>query len=1047
MEEGTVVKPAHVAVKGRARFEVAGLRGSNALRDHLTGSLSKHETIIEASVSAMTGKVLVRFNSGNDFKTIAALIESLVREYTESGAGAPVPAVSIEPRSSGGPRDAGSRPQSRFAAGSGGEEQKEAPWHTMSAEAAALAVGASTATGLSEKAAGERLGQFGPNALPEAEARSGWSIFIDQFKSLPVALLGVAAGISVATGGLADAVVIVAVVAINGAIGYFTESEAEKTIGSLKDMVKPTADVWRNSAIRTIQAREVVPGDMLVLRPGSYVTADARIVEAGYLSLDESVLTGESMPVVKSTEPLAGADIPLGDRINMVYMGTLVTGGQGIAVAVATGRYTEVGKLQALVGEADAPETPLEQQLNKLGDQLVLISGAACGLVFGIGLLRGFGFMMILKLSISLAVAAVPEGLPAVATTTLALGVRKMRRSHVLIRHLDAIETLGCIRTICFDKTGTITHNRMTVVRMVTGMREIRATDGAFLEDGAPVSLLGSEEAARLIQACVLCNETQMEDGPDGHVLRGSATEIALINMAFQAGVNVAEVRARNRLVKLNYRSESRLFMGSLHEFEHGGERGLMIAMKGSPVDVLAMCDWQIYNGEVVPLTEDDRSRIEMENDRMAGDALRVLGVAHQLVESEQELGTTSGFVWLGLVGMADPVRPGVSALIKQFHRAGIATVMITGDQGPTAYAIGKELDLSCGEPLEILDSTELAQIDPETLTALADKVHVFARVSPAFKLEIVRAIQRKGGVVAMTGDGINDGPALKAADIGIAMGQGGTDLAREVADMVLEEDNLETVIIAVRDGRTIHNNIRKTLRFLLATNFSEIAVMLIAVASGLPSPLNAMQLLWINLLSDIFPGLALAMEQPEPDILDRPPRAPGESIVKTEDFKRLAFESSTLSLGAMAAYGYGIARHGVGPLAGTMAFQSLTMGQLLHAISCRSENHSIFSGDRLPSNRYLNIALGGSFALQAMTFFVPGLRGFLGLAPIGLLDGAVIAGAAVLPLVTNELTKPSCVNKEKAAESAAVMDVPIFPIVQAGCRALAPYRPKAPAV
>jgi Ca2+-transporting ATPase len=355
---------------------------------------------------------------------------------------------------------------------------------------------------------------------------------------------------------------------------------------------------------------------------------------------------------------------------------------------------------------------------------------------------------------------------------------------------------------------------------------------------------------------------------------------------------------------------------------------------------------------------------------------------------------------------MADPVRPGVGGLIREFHRAGIDTIMITGDQSPTAYAIGKELELSRGEPIEILDSTHLTNMDQDTLRALADKVHVFARVTPAFKLEIVRALQSKGRVVAMTGDGINDGPALKAADIGIAMGEGGTDIAREVADVVLEEDNLEMVIIAVRDGRTIYNNIRKSLRFLLATNFSEIIVMFLTVAAGLPSPMSAMQLLWINLLSDIFPGLALAMEEPEGDILDRPPRSPDEPIVKTSDFKRLTFEASTLSLGAMASYTYGIVRYGAGPGAGTMAFQSLTMGQLLHALSCRSEKHTIFSGGKLPPNPYLTLALGGSFALQMLTIFVPGIRGLLGLTPIGLIDGAVIATTAALPLLINEGTK-----------------------------------------
>jgi Ca2+-transporting ATPase len=428
--------------------------------------------------------------------------------------------------------------------------------------------------------------------------------------------------------------------------------------------------------------------------------------------------------------------------------------------------------------------------------------------------------------------------------------------------------------------------------------------------------------------------------------------------------------------------------------------------VKGSPPEVLALCRWQWRDGAFHPLDDEDRAHIEGENERMAADALRVLGVAScedvELKGDDPE----NGCVWLGLVGMADPVRHGVKALINRFQRAGINTVMITGDQGPTAYAVGKELDLSCGRQLEILEATHLTRMDQEVLAALAAKVHIFARVSPAHKLQIVRALQSGGRVVAMAGDGINDGPALKAADIGIAMGNGGTEIAREVADVVLEEDNLESMIIAVRDGRTIYRNIRKSLHFLLSTNFSEIMVMLVAVAAGLGAPLNAMQLLWINLISDIFPGLALALEPPEPDVLEQPSRPPDEPIVKSADFRRLAFESSMLSAGAMGAYGYGLLRLGADAHAGTLAFQSLTLGQLLHAWSCRSEDHSIFSSPHLPPNRPLSLALGTSFALQGLTILLPRLRALLGLAPIGLADGAVIMGSALLPFVINEATK-----------------------------------------
>jgi Ca2+-transporting ATPase len=425
------------------------------------------------------------------------------------------------------------------------------------------------------------------------------------------------------------------------------------------------------------------------------------------------------------------------------------------------------------------------------------------------------------------------------------------------------------------------------------------------------------------------------------------------------------------------------------------------------------MCEWQVKNGERVPLTDEDRLLIETENERMAGAALRVLAGAYSYSEDAgKDAPIPSGLTWLGLVGMTDPIRPGVKGVINDFHDAGIDTVMITGDQSPTAYAIGKELALSRNTHLEILDSTHLANIDVEVLRALSEKVHVFARVSPAHKLQIVQALQSAGKVVAMTGDGINDGPALKAADIGIAMGNTGTDVAREVADVVLEDDNLETMIVAVSQGRTIYTNIRKSVHFLLSTNATEIMVMFAAIAAGLGQPLNAMQLLWINLISDIFPGLALALEPPEPDVLSKPPRSPEEPIIKTSDFKRIAFESATISAGALGTYGYGLMRYGMGSQASTLAFTSLTTGQLLHAVTSRSETRSVLDTEKpggvppLPPNPYLTVALLGSFAAQALALAVPGLRSLLGLAPISLVDGLVIGGSALLPFVVNEKTK-----------------------------------------
>jgi len=995
------------------------LSRSAQLKGFLERRLSEREEILHASANTVTGTLLVISNGGLGRQDITGIIGELLRHYaSENGESVDSGAAESSRKgktadplrlaSDGSAKPSAIRQKVEAFVLGGFQKQPQKPWHHMEAGQVLAALDTSGETGLSEKSARENLKRYGPNLLPESARRSALSIFLGQLNSLPVALLGVAASVSVLTGGLADALVILGVVGINAVIGYATESQAEKTIESLKDLVRPGAQAIRDGVCRDVALEEIVPGDLVALRPGSYVPADSRLVEAVHLTVDESALTGESMPVRKVSGVLAGTNVPLADRVNMVHMGTLVTGGHGTAVAAATGKHTEIGRVHGLVENASAPETPMERQLSRMSNQLVFISGGVCALIFFIGLLRNYGFLQMLKMSISLAVAAVPEGLPTVATTTLAIGVNTMRGKKVVMRHLEAVETLGAVQTICFDKTGTVTENRMAVRKVFTGMRAVAVGacngSGEFVCESRAVDPLACEELLQLLRVSVLCSETVVAQDGSEYVLHGSSTEAALVRMALRAGIDPILLREDYLLLKTNHRSEDRHFMGTLHRRPNGGT---LFALKGSPPEVLTMCQWQIRDGERVPLTEDERTVIEIENEEMAGDALRVLGFAFSVGDDGEVFDSQDALTWLGLVGMADPIRKGVRELMPLFHNAGIETILITGDQSATAHAIGKELDLSRGAPLEILDSTHLADLEPDALRALSQRVHVFSRVSPAHKLQIVQALQRSGRVVAMTGDGINDGPALKAADIGVALGGSGTDIAREVADVVLEDDNLETMIAAVSYGRTVHANIRKTLHFLLATNFSEIMVMFAGTATGLGSPLTAMQLLWINLLSDIFPGLALALEQPEPGVMDRPPRDPHEPVVRAGDFKRLTFESGVMTAGALAAYGYGALRHGLGPAAGTLAFQSLTLTQLLHAVSCRSEQHTIFDRERLPRNKYLDLALGGSLVLQMLTFFVPGLRTLLGLTPVGLVDGLVIGASALLPLLINESTKP----------------------------------------
>ena len=1019
-----MVQAVHTSVKGRARYKVEGLYRSESLKKQIEQHLAQYKWILSVSINTLTGSVLVLFDSqnGNHASAVACLLKAVVertdgdpvggKEYLAPVAPLGEETIAVRPvRTAVSPSHtpAGKEvPSIRTVRKeiANAEDQQEEPWHCMAKKDVLQRWGTSASDGLSEEAARLLYIQYGPNILPESVPRSGWSMFFDQFKSLPVALLGVAAGISVATGGFADAVVIMGVVVINASIGYYTENQTEKIIHGLKSLVQPTSTVIRGGIIMTIDAKEVVPGDLLVLRPGSYIAADARLIEVKYLSIDESALTGESMPVMKIINALQVPDIPLADRTNMVYMGTLVTGGQGLAVAVATGRFTEVGKIQTMVGEARPPDTPLERQMDHLGVQLVYITLIVCGIVFIVGILRGYGFLQMLKTSIALAVAAVPEGLPTVATTTLALGIRRMRGMNVLIRHLDAVETLGSVETICLDKTGTITMNKMSVVQIHAGMRRFDCADGGIRLDWKSVNPYTNVDLLRLLHLSVLCNESMVSGQEGDYLVEGSSTENALVNLALSAGVEVNSLRAQHPILKLNHRSEDRPYMSTVHR---SNDRQRLMALKGNPSDVLTLCKWYLRDGTQLEMDEDARTVFEAENEQMAGKALRVLAMAYAVTNGDtlhsDEI-IQQGLIWVGLVGMADVVRSGVKNLIGTFHRAGIDTVMITGDQSPTAYAIGKELNLSKGEELEILDSTNLAQLEPEVMKALAGRVHVFARVSPANKLQIVQALQSAGKVIGMTGDGINDGPALKAADIGIALGHTGTDVAREVADVVLEDDNLETMVVAISQGRTIYNNLRKSVRYMISKNTSEIMIMFTALAAGMGQPFNVMQILWINMISDIFPGLALAQEPPEPDVLLRPPRNPREQLINTADFKRLLFEASTISAGTLAAYGYGVLRYGQGPQASSMAFTNFVTSGLLHAISHRSETHSIFDAERLEPNNYLTIALTASLGVQSLTLFVPGLRSFLGMTPLNPFDLLVSVGTAVAPLLINEATK-----------------------------------------
>ena len=1006
----------HHASPGRLRVKSALLYRREDLKPTIENQLKRLGYVESVRSNTLTGSLLIHFNPQQtgleqvlmDLAEILGDISPLPVHHAAAGQRAASSASPwggwLKSRSFGSlslPRFYEDSDHGERSTPSSGEmpEQPAPLWHTQPSSVV-LEQMTSQLTGLSETEATQRLSIFGPNALMDDRKDKGLSMLFDQFKTIPVAMLAVSAGVSVATGGVADALVIVGVVLINGLIGYFTEKSAEKTINALGSLRPDLVVVMRDGVRSEIAFDQVVPGDLLILSPGAYIPADARLINANNLTVDESALTGESLPVNKRDADTFEPTTPLGERANMVHMGTTVSGGNGLAVVTASGKRTEIGQIQSLVGDVETPDTPLQRQLDDMGKTLALTSAGICGLVFAIGVARGMPWLQMLNSAISLAVAAVPEGLPAVATTTLALGIREMKRRNVIIRHLPAVESLGAVQTICLDKTGTLTMNIMKVVAIRTERQAISLTEGQFALNSGE-SLVPNEvtEIRRLLEVVSLCSDVTLDQ--DGQPDDGSPTESALVQATLSAGTDVRLLRAQHPMLKVEHRAEGRPYMASLHET---GLPEKLIAIKGSPSHVLALCsEWQ--SGEQrKKLTKTPRENILAGNEELAGEALRVLGVAYGLT-TEDDPSNLKGLIWLGLIGMEDVLRPNTAALMAQFHDAGIDTVMITGDQSATAYSVGKRLGLGGEKDIEIMDSTNLDTLEPELWANIVKDTTIFARVSPAHKLRIVQALQGNGRVVAMTGDGINDGPALKASDIGVAMGEGGTDVARAVADVVLQDDNLHTMIDAVEQGRTIYSNIRKSLRFLLSTNLSEIEVMLITTALGFGEALNPMQLLWINLVTDVFPALALAVEPPEHDVLKQAPRDPEERIITREDGLRLLRESAMITAGTIATFLISQRRYGLGPQTSTNTFMALTIAQILQSIGNRSETTTILDRDR-PGNPWMTAATIGTLGLQALTLVAPPLRGLLRLGPVGPQDLLLILAGAGAPFLINESSK-----------------------------------------
>lgn len=822
--------------------------------------------------------------------------------------------------------------------------QERVNWHALTPEEVASLLGTDLVSGLSQEEAEKRLKEHGPNVLTAKKAKGIVTMFLEQFRDFLVLILLGAAAISLALGEVTDSLVIIAILVVNACLGVFQEYRAKKALEALKRMSVPECEAIRSGTPRRVRTELLVPGDIVVLHEGDIVPADLRLVEAKALRVDEASLTGESVPVEKDVMVLPEGT-PLPERINMAFSGTIVTYGRGKGVVVATGMEREIGRIASLLEEEEETVTPLQKRLAGLGKTLGFLTIGICALVFLVGFVRGEPPFEMFMTAVSLAVAAIPEGLPAVVTVVLALGVFRMSKHNAIVRKLPAVETLGCTTYICTDKTGTLTENRMVVRKAWT--------------------FGGSME--RLLAIATLCNDAFLGEGRGDH--SGDPTEVALLAYAREQGFPWQEWRAMYpRYDEIPFDSK-RKRMSTLHVIDGR----YMLLTKGAPEVLLERCSFYEMQGQILPLGEREREEIRRAQETMASEALRVLAFAFRVLPNvalsedvEQDL------VFVGLLGMIDPPRREAYEALVEAKRAGIETIMITGDSALTARAIAEELGmLEPGD--EVLTGQELERLPHEELKKRIRSVRVFARVWPEQKLRIVEALQESGEVVAMTGDGVNDAPALKKADIGIAMGITGTDVAKEVADMVLADDNFATIVRAVREGRVIFDNIRKFVVYLLSCNLGEIGAVFVPILLGLARPLAPVQILLVNLVTDGLPALALGVEAPEPDLMLRRPRNPREGIITPFYMRTILFGALFITLAVVLAFVFSVRLFGL-HAARTIAFVTLSLGELWRAYSFRSERLNAWKVDPR-TNLFLLEACGISLAIILASVLLPFLR------------------------------------------------------------------------
>ena len=870
-----------------------------------------------------------------------------------------------------------------------GSKSPEA-WHTLETDAVFALLGTG-AEGLSSSQAGARLEQYGPNELQAVQRISPWKVFLQQFKNVLIVILLVAALLSGFLGHAVEAIAITVIVLFAAILGFVQEYRAERAIDALRQMAAPEASVFRDGSEAKVPARDLVPGDLVLLHAGDRVPADLRLVEAFNLRMEEAALTGESVAVEKSAAQLAAADTPLGERSNMAYAGTAASYGRGSGVVIATGMQTEFGKIARMISGIETGRTPLQENLDRVGNLLAKAASAGVAVIIAVGLLRGEPFVEMLVFGIALGVAVVPEALPAVVTISLALGVQRMVKRHALMRRLAAVETLGSTTVICSDKTGTLTRDQMTV-------RSCRAADetfdisgagyepkGELTRDGAPVQ---PTEAVRLLfQAAALASDARIafDEGEGRWLVRGDPTEGALVVAAAKLGLEKAKLdEGSPRVDEIPFTSESKR-MTTLHR---DGEGGVAYA-KGAPEMILDSCSSVLAADGERELDDAGRERLLQAARDMAESALRVLAVALKRGTKKEE--AEKGMTFLGLVGMIDPPRPEAAAAIRTCEEAGIRPVMITGDHPVTATAVARELGLLTGG--RAVTGSELEAMDEATLDRDVESIQVYARVSPAHKLRVVTALQKKRHIVAMTGDGVNDAPALKKADIGIAMGITGTAVSKEAAAMTLIDDNFASIVAAVEEGRGIFDNIKKYLMYLLSSNIGEIGLMAGALLLGLPLPLSAVQILYVNLATDGLPALALAVDPPEGDLMRRPPRDASKGIFTRPVVTLIMVGggwSALVNLGLFAwARSSGRGDHE----AMTMAFVSLVLIQFFKAYNFRSDRHSVLSDPF--ANMWLNLAIVWEILLLLVVVYLPVLHEPFGTFSLTVTDWVIILLAA----------------------------------------------------